>query len=295
MTQIAGTSQDPLYLEYIGLKDANHLYLLSEEEQGKGKIVSEKEANQILAQVGLQTTAGVIAAKDGFALTGQNMSVATNFSVPPVLPMIKGPVMPLQQLGQKVSWLAKTAAAWGACVAWAALSALANSAMRDVKDARAIKAALQFQKVKAKMQEIQSNVRRIEAERKAARRSFWGAVAAGAASGGLSFLAIKGASTPAMQKLQGVITMVSYSIGGIIQAGVQWRSKVKGPQRDADEEQIKAMRWQQEQELLDQLIEEARSRKDEAKEIFRLAIKQMEEYRSRDTQIIQATASITRA
>jgi hypothetical protein len=81
--------------------------------------------------------------------------------------------------------------------------------------------------------------------------------------------------------------LISY----IGQADVNMTSKGSGPQRRADEKKLQAMRWEQQSEMLDQVIEEASSNHEHAKELFKKALAIVTEHYELQT---QATQTLTR-
>ena len=120
---------------------------------------------------GLQIVGGALQSLDGFAVNSDNAAVVTDHSSNP-LPGISGPVMAPADLGGKLDWLQSMAAIEGAALMWLALSTMAHTSMREMKDAKDIKHALQKGKLAAKDAEIQSEQNQIDANREAAAQAF---------------------------------------------------------------------------------------------------------------------------
>ncbi len=83
---------------------------------------------------------------------------------------------------------------------------------------------------------------------------------------------------------------VGQAVGGAFNAYSQYASKMVGPQAVADQKQIEEKIWQKQQEIAQQSVEEAGSSYDEAKELFKLAIKILTEHAERQTQVVESIA-----
>jgi hypothetical protein len=62
-----------------------------------------------------------------------------------------------------------------------------------------------------------------------------------------------------------------------------------GPEAKANEAQIQAKHFEAEAQQFDELIEDAKNKYDETKELFKLALKVMQEHVERETQAINST------
>ncbi len=242
---------------------------------GEAKIVNEGAINQMLALYGLKAANGSFAPVDGgWSPSSTNINTVTNPS-DPVLPDVGGPSASPDQVGGLGNWLQTTQGIDDAALMWSALSTLATTAMRDMQDAKQIKNALQSSKLAAKENEIKSTEEKIAAEQAA----LWTAFAAQVAAAAVSMILGSMDAGWAQAGAQGV--------GGSITAFQQAYGKSYGNQAEADAKQIESMRWQKEQDRLEMGVEDARANYDEAKELFKLALKIMNEHVERQTQVVQ--------
>ncbi|MEE8408844.1 MAG: hypothetical protein V3T05_04505, partial [Myxococcota bacterium] len=250
-----------------------------------GKVVNEGAINQMLSSRGLKAVSGNFQSVDGFSLSSTNTSAVTSFGGAPSLPDVTGATASAGSVGDKVHWLDVTQGLDDAALMWMALSTMAHTSMRDIKDAKMLKHAMQKAKVDAKRNEIKATEEKIEAERKAAVSQFIWSVAASVASFAVGALgASEGmASSPAGAGLQAM----GGSLGGAVTSFGNMQSKAYGAQAEADDKQIEAMRWQQQQEIMDMAIEDAKSNYEEARELFKLALKIMSEHVERQSQVVQ--------
>ena len=238
----------------------------------QGKVYSEKDLNAKLKPHGLQVVGGSLQSLDGFAVNSDNALTVTDFGAHP-LPGVSGPVMAAADVGSKLDWLQSMAAIEGAALMWMALSTMATTSMREMKDAKDIKHALQTGKLAAKDAEIQSQQNEINAQREEAAKAFAVAMVIAVVSAYMVTTSFSGAA--------GAVSTAA-------NAGYQAYSKDSGPQAKANEEKIKAMQHQKEQEMLQMGIDDAQANYDDSREMFKLALKIMSEYVERQSQTVQA-------
>lgn len=249
-----------------------------------GKVVNENEINQILNSRGLKAISGSFQSVDGFSLSSTNTSAVTAFGGAPSLPDVGGVTASAGSVGDKVNWLDVTQGLDDAALMWMALSTMATTSMRDIKDSKMLKHAMQKAKVDAKKNEIAATEDKIAAERKNAVSQFVWAVTASVVSFAVSYA---GAKSPAGSAGGAGLQAMGSSVGGAVTAFGNMQSKLSGGQAEADEKQIEAMKWQQQQEIMDMAVEEAKSSYEEAKELFKLALKIMSEHVERQSQVVQ--------
>jgi hypothetical protein len=167
---------------------------------------------------------------------------------------------------------------------WMALSEMARTAMRDMKDAKDVKRAMQQGKIEGKKAQIKSTESQLEAEREEAARAFRDAVITA-----VIVCAISCAAAGVGGSAGSAISATANAVGQIYQAYQTNATKQEGPQRKADDARLKAMRWEQQAEMMDQMVEEAQNNYEEAKELFKLALRILTEHYELQTQAIQTT------
>ncbi|MEO1174245.1 MAG: hypothetical protein AAFX94_19670, partial [Myxococcota bacterium] len=214
---------------------------------------------------------------DGFAVNATNMAVVTDFGgVPPAVSSddLSGGFLTPDAMSTHFDWFHQNDALEAGALMWAEMITMAESAMREMSDWKEVKNAMQKSKAESKKNEIKTAEERIDAERDAAATAFVWSVAGTALSFGLGNWGGEVGQALATAKVGDLVT----------QFGTM-TSKISGPQAEADEKEIEAMRHQLVQEQLEQGIETAKSAYDEARELFRLALKILDEHGQRATQI----------
>ena len=248
-----------------------------------GKVLNEDEVNALLAAYGLRASSGSFQFTDGFALDSTNSSAATDFGGPPTLPSVTGPAAASSSVGDRISWLDVTQGLEDASLMWMALMTMAETSMRDIKDAKEIRNLMQKGKVEASKNRIKAAEDKIDAERKEAVSKFVWAVAGSV----VSFLAAWGASGIEDRGLQAGVQGMAQSAGQVVTQFGNTQSKLSGPQAEADEKELEQMRWSMQEEMMDQAIDEAKSSYEESRELFKLAMKIMTEHVERQSQVVQ--------
>ncbi len=264
------------YLDYLG----DGQYRVSDQDPSAGaegaKVVSETQVNQMLAAYGLKMAGGQLVSTDGFSMAGTSALAATSYGGAPVLPDLGGPFATAASVGGSLGALSGDIS--DAALMWVALSTMATTAMREVKDAKDLKIAQQQAKIDGKQAEIKATKERIQAEKDAALVNFITSVV----------VAVVVAAATAFGGPAGAA--VGQAVGGAFNAYSQYASKMVGPQAVADQKQIEEKIWQKQQEIAQQSVEEAGSSYDEAKELFKLAIKILTEHAERQTQVVESIA-----
>ncbi len=251
-----------------------------------GKVENSDLINLILQMRGLQANDnGGLHSVDGFAVTPTVAPIVTDFSgIPPLPEDNGGDALGLGSIETHrpghYDWMFGTQGVADSALMWMALSTMAKTSQREMADMKDLKHAMQLGKAESKKNEIKSTEEQIEAERAAALEGLiWSAVSAAA-----TFL-ISSESVGMGNQAFGA------AVGDVVTKFGEYHSKAHGGQREADEKRIEAMRHQMMQELMDQGIETAKTGYDEARELFKLALKILDEHSEREAQI---TANITR-
>ena len=249
-----------------------------------GRSTTQADANAAIAGHGLTVDAsGALRTADGFDIDSLNANVVTDFGGNAPLPDVTGSGVGSGTLNQRMMWL--TDFSDGALM-WEQMSELARSGIRDMKDARDFRDAMQLQKVQAKQAQINATEKQIDAERKAAFESMMWSVAGAVVSG------VAGGMTAGSTSAVGMgIQAAAPALGQAVSATGNYISKAHGGQREADEQRLKSMRWEREEAMIDQMIEEARSAYEDAKEEFKLAMKIIAEHEERNSQVVQKVTS----
>ena len=286
------SSQPATTIDYVGDKKYKLFNPLDKDGDGvvdgkslggpDGKLVNESAINLILQARGLKAVNGEFQSVDGFNLSSTNASPVTNFGGPPTVPNVTGSTTPSSNLGGAFDWFDVTKGLEDAALMWMALSEMARTSMRDVKDAKELKHAMQKGKIEAKKNEIEATARRIEEERKEADRAFTWAVAGAVVSGGLG---MAGGNNPVMAGLAG-------QAGNVVSALGNKMSHNGGPIARAKAQELREKNFQMQQEIMQQSVDEADSNYQEAKELMKLALKIMTEHVELQSQAVQ---TITRA
>lgn len=260
-----------------------------------GSVTSDPAAGatDALTSRGISVNAKGLSSVDGFDSDSPNAIAALDFSGPPALPdddglstrsaSLKGTVRAadpktIVTTDAKLSDFLYRTGGEDSALMWEALSTMAKTSMRDVKDANELKNALQTGKIEAKKNEIKSTQEQIDAERAAAGYSLGFAIASAAVQIGTS-------------SMPGSAYAVGQAVAPLIKSMGEYMNKTMGPQKEADQKKVETMRHQMMQEVMEQGIENAKSSYDEAKESMKLALKILTEQAERRTQI---SSTITR-
>jgi hypothetical protein len=283
MSSVGGAGSTPVGIEYLATEETYSVTAPTGQGQGKvkAKTMSEANVNQLLAAYGLQANNGTFKSVDGFKVDATNASMVSSFGDAPPLPTTAGEA-DNAHLSDRLGWLKDSG---DGALMWMALSELARTAMRDMQDARQVKHAMSSAKISSKKTQLDATEQRIAAQREEAERIFRDtvitsvvvcAIACAAACAGTYGPAISACASAAGQVYQSYSTM---------------NSKTDGPQAEADDKELEAMRWELQAEMMDQMVEEAQSSYEESKELFKLALRILTEHYELQS---QATQTYTR-
>ncbi len=248
--------------------------------------LTEAQANAVLGQYGVMVDNGVQRSVDGFELTPAASNMVSGNSGDPTLPDVDGSTLTADALGTQLTVLPSESMSAGA-MAWAELMEMARSGQVDMAMAKEIRQALEKAKYEAKQEALDAQARKIDAERSGA----WMNVVVQAVGVGASL------AGPAMKELDipgigevgaGAANAIAQSAPKLVGAAGDAISKSFGPQATANEEDLYARSRELEAEKLDQYIDASRSNYDEAKEQMKLAMRILDQYIDRQTQITQA-------
>ncbi|OGQ83433.1 MAG: hypothetical protein A2289_16450 [Deltaproteobacteria bacterium RIFOXYA12_FULL_58_15] len=279
MTSISGSYQpslEPLAIEFV----TNNQYALTE-GRGQPKNLTEVEANKHLAAYGIAVVGGDFRSVDGFKLTETSAPIVTQYGDAPILPDFDG-VVDNNSLAGRLGWMGEMG---DGALMWMAMSELARTAMQDMTDSKSMKRAMANAKIEAKKTNIASTEKQIKHEREEAERAFNDAVIMAVVMCAISCAAACAGSVGS------AISTAASSVSSVYGSYKTMHSKTEGPQRKADDARLKGMRWDQEAEMMDQMVEEAQNNYDESKELFKLALRILGEHYELQS---QATQSITR-
>lgn len=290
-----------------GYENLEILYSQSGRYQVNDKPASEEEVNNRLSASGIRATDGQFRTADGFEITASHNGAATDFGGATPLPDVVGPATSRVNLSEKAGWMNEIS---DGALMWQAISEMARVSQREMKDAKEIKQAMNKMKIEAKQEQINATEQQIAAEREAAAEALTTAIcvavitcviacvgaymsAATSASNaaGSADAASKGQTFTAATDYGAVVSAMGSSVGGVVQAYGTYASKTSGAQRDADEAKLKAKRWEREEAIMDDSIDEAKGNYEEAKEQFKLSLRILTEHMERQTQVIQKITS----
>ena len=270
----------------VGVEYVNpDLYSVTEPTgQGQGKVtktVSEAKVNEMLAAYGLSAANGNFQSVDGFTLNSTNSGAVTSFGGAPVLADNPGSA-DNANLSNRLGWLMDSG---DGALMWMALSEMARTAMRDMSDSKQVKRAMSMAKIDAKKNQLDATEKKIEAQREEAERAFRDSVITAVVVCAIACAAACAGSAGS------AISACASTVGSVYQSYANMESKTNGPQRDADDKELEAMRWDMQAEMMDQMVEEAQSNYEESKELFKLAMRILTEHYELQT---QATQTFTR-
>jgi hypothetical protein len=243
---------------------------------GDAKAMSESEINKEVEALGIRFENGVQRSVDGYGMTPANLLISNNFAGDPVLPDVAGSMPSPEALGPRLSNLNADIPAGG--MAFAAMSEMARTSMVELKTAKEMRNALQKGKFAEKMTSLKAQEKKVEAEKGAAWVNFaWQAVQAGVSIGA----GVAGSRGMSAVKAQGFIqaSQMLPALGSAIDK--QW-----GFQAEADAQDLYAKSRDIEAERIDMYIDDAQSNYQEAKQAMEKAIKMLEDYEQRRTDII---------
>jgi len=252
----------------------------------EGKVVNSDGLNEILKnnKAGHLQASGNQLFADGVDVATKGTAAATDFGGMPALPGIGGgSVLGNADVGTKLTWLAEME---DASLMWMAMSTMAQVAMREMKDAKSIRNALQLSKIQGKASEIKSDEQRISAERDSAMNKMITGIVAAVVSAAAGAIGSKVGGTGG-----GALTGSAAALGNCVTAVGDYIDKAHGARAEADEKQVQAKRWQMLQEVDDQGIEAAKGNYEEAKEQFKKALQIMTEHVERQSQVVQKITS----
>ena len=274
----AANAAPPQFIQYLD----NGLYEVGDLPPGNTKgppthvrKVDEETVNKILAPYGLKMVHGELISVDGFSLSGPSSAAATHFGDTPVLPDADGPFAPPSVLGDAANGCGRPGISDGALM-WLALSTMAYSAMRDITDAAQIKHAMQQAKLDGKDGEIAAMRDRIDSEKTQAWTNFAVACVIAIAT------VIVAIYAPGM-------LAVAQAGGKVVETGVNAVTKETGAQSNVDKKQLEEKMW----DLAQMNVDDANSNYEEAKELFKLAIRVLTEHCERQTQMSEQAARIS--
>jgi len=256
-------------------------YQLGIDQGGDGSVestetLSETEINNQVAGLGIRFENGVQHSIDGYAMTPANSLISNNFNGAPALPNMSGSTGAAEELGPRLSSLTGNISAGG--LAYAAMSEMARTSMTELKDAKEMRNALQKGKFAEKMASLSAQERKVEAEKAAAWVNFaWQATAAVVSVGA----GVAGARGMSAVKAQGFIqaSQMLPALGTAIDK--QW-----GAQAEADALDLYSKSRDIEADRIDMYIDDAQSNYQEAKQAMEKAIKMLEDYEQRRTDMI---------
>jgi hypothetical protein len=281
-SNITQNQASTLFLSFLGAEQGYAILEQTGEEppQQRGRALKEEEINKLLAAYGLVVNQGAVVAQDGFHVgaTTTGLSAVTSYGGPPPLPDVQGTVASANQVASAVNGAADDETMWEGALMWMALSELAHSAMRDMKDAKDVRNIMQTAKRAAKEGEIAATEKNIEAMKDAAWFNFGVSLVAAAASCIVSGFNIGGASSEAFSR---ALATVLPELGKAL-------NQSSGPQAEANKAQLEMKRKELEAQLFDELIEDSKGNYEEAKELFKLALKVLQEHSERETQAINS-------
>lgn len=276
-----GIGSSPVSVEFV---DPNEYSVTEATGQGQGKVtksVSEAKVNEMLAGYGLTALNGSFQSVDGFNLNSTNSSAVTSFGGAPPLPDNPGGA-DNAMLSNRLGWLMDSG---DGALMWMALSEMAKTAMRDMSDAKQVKRAMSKGKIDAKKNQLDATEKKIEAQREEAERAFRDSVITAVVVCAIACAAACAGSAGS------AISACASTVGTVYQSYANMDSKTDGAQRDADDKELEAMRWDMQAEMMDQMVEEAQSNYEESKELFKLALRILTEHYELQS---QATQTFTR-
>ena len=257
-------------------------YQLGIDQGGDGSVessetLSETEINNQVAGLGIRFENGVQHSVDGYAMTPANSLISSGSNGAPVLPNVSGTTSAPGELGARLSNLNRDIPAGG--MAFAAMSEMARVSRQELKDAKEMRNAMQKGKFAEKEASFEAQEKKVEAEKQAAWVNFGWQAAAAVVSVGAGGLGATGALSAV--GAQGAIqaSQMLPALGTAIDK--QW-----GAQAEADAQDLFSKSRDIEADRMDMYIDDAQSNYQEAKQAMEKAIKMLEDYEQRKTDII---------
>jgi len=251
-----------------------------------GKVVDANALIQMLqaqGAVGLKATSTGFTTTDGMEITPATSDVVTNYNEP-ALPDVTGPMAEPDSVGARMTWMSEME---DAALMWLALSTLATLAMRDMKDGKMLRNALQQGKLAAKQGAIDATEAKIEAERAAATFNLVTSIVSAAVSIGASIYGSQEGASATQQAIGGS----AQALGNLTSALGKFLNTTMGPEAEAKEKELQAKEQERMEEVQDQAIEDAKSGYEAAQEQFKLAMRILSEHMERQSQIVQKLTS----
>jgi len=265
----------------FGIQYANNGYQFigDTDQPGDAPVLSEDQANQVLAEnkATFRLHDGMPVGLDG-KLLDFPLSAVTSFDGARPLPGVSGPTSSPQQVRDRASYFDLDGST-DAALMWATVMTLAQSSMKDVRDARMMKALAQEQKMAAKDQEIAATKDKIAHEKDAARDQFITSVVAAGVS---AFAGAVGGNSGGMT---GALGGSAAALGTMINSTGNWISTAYGNKAQANAADIKSKQWAKTAEMLDQSVEDKKANLDAAKEQFKAALKLIDDHYEQQTQV----------
>lgn len=294
MTTISGTSESTWTINYLGDDRYQVQNPLDRDGDGVkdgesltgagGEVMNEAEVNRIVGAYGLKMQDGQLVSADGFTLGGTTGHAATAYGDAPVLPDVTGPMADPATVESAATALNGSEATSEAALMWLALLTMAETSMKELAEAKQLKHLMQQNKLEAKESEITATRSRIEAEKEAATQRFITAVAVAIV---VAVLSLSGAGAPA-GSAAAVAAASAQAIGAVVSTSSEMHSKNWGAQAQADRMQIQEKIEQKEEEAMQMAVDEAQSSYDEARELFKQALRILIEHSERQSQIVES-------
>lgn len=266
----------------FGIQYANQGYQFigDTDQPGDAPVLTEDQANAVLAEnkATFRLHDGMPVGLDG-RLLDFPLSSVTSFDGPRPLPGVSGPSASPQQVRDRASYFDLDGST-DAALMWATVMTLAQSAMKDVRDARLMKAIAQEQKLAAKDKEIAATKSKIEHEKDAARDQFITSIVAACVT------AAAGAAGGGNGGVSGALGSSATSLGTMINAAGNYITTAYGAKADANKADLLAKRWSKIAEMLDTSIEDKKANLDAAKEQFKAALKLIDDHYEQQTQVV---------
>lgn len=245
-------------------------------EDGK---VENANGSEILRARGLTLNpSNALMSVDGFEVSPANAAVVMDFDGSPTLPDDFAGAKSIVGMREHFDWAHNTQGIPDAALLWVQLSTLARSALREMDDWTEMKHASQTAKSAAKKAQIEATEKKIEGERQAALERM--AFSIGGAVLGYGV----GQAGSVGEAIAKPLAETSSAVGDLV-------TKTLGGQAKADNQEVQGMRYESIETHMDEAVDSAVASYDDARELFKLALKILDEHAERESQI---TANVTR-
>jgi hypothetical protein len=265
----------------FGIQYANNGYQFigDTDRPGDAPVLREDQANEVLAdnKATFRLHDGMPVGLDG-KLLDFPLSAVTSFDGARPLPSVSGPTAAPREVRDRAGYFDVDGSS-DAALMWATVMTLAQSSMKDIRDARMMKAVAQEQKIAAKDSEIAATKDKIAHEKDAARDQFITSVVAASVSAAAG--AFGGGSGAA-----GALGGSAAALGTMINSTGTWISTAYGNKAKANEADIQSKQWAKTAEMLDQSVEDKKANLDAAKEQFKAALKLIDDHYEQQTQVV---------